>query len=203
VTFDPRRVLLTLSTAGTVLIATPITAHADSVSALAPGTAIGIQQDADANDNAAAADDQTAFIRTAVSDAATEIQAGQLARDRANSAEVRAFAERLVREHQAVIQDAATVAADNNVVAPQFPTDDDEVALIDDLSETLGDEFDETYLRAFIEDQRATIADYEAATATMDHDVAAFAERNLGTLERQLEAAQDLASRLGVEIEED
>ena len=104
-------------------------------------------------------------------------------------------------EHRTIMDDGAEVAADFDVDAPQEPRDEDEVALIDDLDEMSGDDFDETYLRAFVQDQRIVIADYEAAAATMDDDVSDFANRHLGTLRDQLADAEDLADRLDIAID--
>lgn len=61
---------------------------------------------------------------------------------------VRQFAEQLIHENQTIIEDAAGMAKNVGVDAPQAPTDD-ELALIDDVSSSEGDDFDETYLRAF------------------------------------------------------
>ena len=194
---DPRRVLLTLSTAGALFFAAPMAGYAQGTASAGSGSQIGIQQE----DDDGAVDDQTAFIRTAVSDAATEIRAGELALDRADSSEVRDFAERLIREHRAIMDDAAEVAADFDVDAPQEPRDDDEVALIDDLDEMSGDDFDETYVRAFVLDQRVTIADFESAAANMDQDVADFANRHLDTLREQLSDAEDLADDLDIALD--
>ena len=196
---DPRRTLLALSTAGALVFATPVVGYAQGAPISASGSQIAVYQD-DSDD---AADDQTAFIRTAVSDSATEIRAADLAQDRAGSSELRDFAERLRDEHQAIMNDAAGVASDFDVDAPQEPRDEDEVALIDALDEMRGDDFDETYLRAFVQDQRIVIADFEAAAATMDDDVADFANRNLDTLRDQLADAEDLADRLDVAIDLD
>jgi len=194
---DPRRVLLTLSTAGALVFAAPAAGYAQGVQYSAPASAIEIRQD----DSDEQVDDQTAFIRTAVSDAATEIRAGELALDRAESSEVRDFAERLIREHRSIRDDATEVAADFDVDAPQEPRDEDEVALIDDLDEMNGDDFDETYIRAFVLDQRVTIADYESASANMDDGVADFANRHLDTLRDQLEDAEELADSLDVALD--
>lgn len=195
---DPRRVLLTLSTAGALLFAAPAAGYAQGAAISTSGSQIGVYQEDDGT-----VDDQTAFIRTAVSDAATEIRAGELALDRADSSEVRDFAERLIREHRSIMTDASEVASDFDVDAPQEPRDEDEVALIDDLDEMNGDDFDETYLRAFVHDQRTQIADYESATSTMDESVAEFANRHLDTLREQLQDAEDLADRLDVAIDLD
>lgn len=194
---DPRRVLLTFSAAGALLFAAPAAGYAQGATISTSGPQIGVYQE----DDDGAVDDQTAFIRTAVSDAATEIRAGELALDRADSSEIREFAERLIREHRAIMTDAAEVAADFDVDAPQEPRDDDEVALIDDLDGMSGDDFDETYLRAFVHDQRIAIADYEAAAATMDEGVSDFANRHLDLLRDQLADAEELADRLDVAID--
>ena len=45
--FDPRRVLLTLSTAGALVIAAPAAGYAHGATIAAPGSQIAIQQDAD------------------------------------------------------------------------------------------------------------------------------------------------------------
>jgi putative membrane protein len=189
---------LTLSTAGALVLATPAAGYAQGIQHAAPASAIEIRQD----DSDEQADDQTAFIRTAVSDAATEIRAGELALDRADSSEVRDFAQRVMDEQRAIMGDASSeVAADFDVDAPQEPRDEDEVALIDDLDEMSGDEFDETYVRAFVLDQRVTIADFESAAANMDQDVADFANRHLDTLREQLADAEDLADSLDIALD--
>ncbi len=188
---DPRRTLLTLTAAGALAFVAPTLGYAQGGSSMAHGWESSVQQV-----------DETAFLRTAVSDSATEIEAGELAMDRAGSSDVRGFAERLIDEHQDVMEDASQVAADNGVDAPQQPTDEDEVALIDELDEVSGDEFDETYLRAFIQDQRTTIADYEDARTNASDGVSDYADRQLATLQEQLDDAEALAERLGIEVEE-
>ena len=82
------------------------------------------------------------------------------------------------------------------------PTDDDEVALIAALRDASGQEFDETYLRAFVQDQRVTLEDYLAARDEMDGEVAKYADRHVGMISNQLRAAIELARRLDVEVEE-
>jgi len=222
--FDLRRALLTLTTAGAIVVAAPALGYAQGANTVAPGSQIELRQGVSDNDDEVtnendfvddnaegsaneddggdAADNETAFLRAAVSDSATEIEAGRLAQSRAGSQEVRQFASLLTNSHQTILQDAARVAASNGVDAPQAPSNDDEVALIDDLSSLSGKEFDETYLRAFVQDQRMAIADYLSAKENMTDDVSAYADRHLGRLSDQLRAALELAARLGVVIEE-
>jgi predicted outer membrane protein len=190
-------VLFALSTAGALVIAAPAAGYAQGASIAAPSSQVAIQQDADNG----AVDDQTAFIRTAVSDAATEIEAARLAEESAADPTVRQFAALLKTQYEAIMQEAADVAEGVGVDAQQAPTDDDERALIADLSTLSGEEFDETYLRAFVHDQRVTLADYLAARDTMDGDVSEFADRYVGKLSDQLRAALELADRLDVAID--
>jgi putative membrane protein len=195
---DPRRVLVTLSTAGAIVLAAPTAGYAQGMPVAAPSSQIELRQDNSDN----VTDDEVAFIRTAVSDAATEVEAGELARDRAGDSVVRQFAERLIRENQTMMDDAADVAEKVGVDATQAPTDDDELALIDDLLDAEGNDFDETYLRAFVQDQRVTLQDYLTARDSLDGDVSDYADRHVGRLSDQLRAAIELAQRLGIEIEE-
>ena len=195
--YEPRRMLLTLSAAGALALTAPTAGYAQGAQIAAPSSAIEIRQD----DAEEVVDDQTAFIRTAVSDAATELEAARLAQERAGDPVVRQFAAVLTTQYQAILEDAADVAARHGVAAPQAPTDDDETALIADLSNRFGADFDETYLRAFIHDQRITLTDYLGARDTMDDDVAEFADRYVGRLSDQLRAALELADRLDVAID--
>ena len=195
---DPRRLLVTLSTAGALVIAMPAAGYAQGASIPVSESQIAIYQD---NSDDGPVDDQTAFIRTAVSDAATDLEAARLAQERAADPAVRQFASVLATQYQEILEEAADVAARHGIDAPRQPTDDDETALIAALSEASGQEFDETYLRAFVHDQQVTLMDYIGARDTMDGDVSEFADRYVGKLSDQLRAAIELADRLDVAID--
>jgi putative membrane protein len=202
VKFDPRRVLLTLSTAGLVAISGPAAGIAQAAPISTTGAAIELRQGGSDSD-LAAVDDETAFIRMAISDAASEIDAAKLAMDRAGDPVVRKFAEQLIRENQKIMDDATDVADKADIGAPQRAMNDDEHALLNDLQDSRGVAFDETYLRAFVQDQRVTLQHYLEARDKLEGDVAKFADRHVGELSDQLRASVELARRLNIEIEED
>jgi putative membrane protein len=209
-----RRTLASLLIVGASLLVQPTLTHAQGANPSPPGSSSELRQrtpDAN-NDNTANptgthsstsnAGDETAFLKSAISDNATEVEAARLAQDKAADPAVKQFAALVLRTAQARMQDATSVAQKHGVSTSQSPTAGDERALIDDLSNRSGQSFDETYLRAYIQDQRAALADYVEVSGTPTDDISAYADRHRGMLSDQLRQAQELAKRLNIQIEQ-
>jgi putative membrane protein len=154
-----------------------------------------------ANDNFGDFADEASFLRAAVADSATEIEAGRLAQDRAARPELRQLAERVLHDNESAIQTAANVAARNGVATDWQPATDQERQLILDLSARGGDDFDRFYLRSFVIDQQTDISAYRSAKASMRDDVSQYADQHLWMLEDQLRAARDLADMMDVDVD--
>jgi putative membrane protein len=217
---DPRRTLRSLAIAGALLIAVPAPGYAqDIASSLTTPPFVVRQADDGANDNDAVGGTEEGsaagglvfvpgpqpFLRTAVSDSATDMEAARLVLERSEDPAVKQFAALMLRQSEMMMEDAAKTASMAGVGARQAPTAEDETALIEALSTLSGRELDETYLRATIQDHRVAIADYMAARQGMTDGnldpAAAYADRHLGMLTDQLRAATELAMRLGIEID--
>jgi putative membrane protein len=206
VTFDPRRVLLSLSTAGALVLAGPVAAGAYGTTPSGSGPQVAIQQDASDNDNGATGDSRSAsgvnsdeeFLEKVASGSATEVQVGQLAQARASDPEVRAFGERMVREHQLVMQQATSLAGSKQISVPTAPDTEEQASLVADLSTRSGSNFDRAYVHAMVEEHRADIAEFEAARTSLSSDVGSFTARTLPTLRAHLDEAEELADRLDV-----
>lgn len=213
---DPRRMLRSLAVAGALLIAVPAPSYAQEIAASLITPPFVVQPNADDNDDPSVSGteqgsggggvlllpDTRFFLRSAVAGNATDHEAARLAMERSNDPSVKQFAAVVMQQSERMMQDAADLAAKKGVEAPQAPMAQDETALIADLNTLSGREFDETYLRAFIQDHRIAIADYMAARQNMTDDAAVYADRHLGILWDQLRSATELAMRLGVPIEE-
>jgi predicted outer membrane protein len=209
---SPRRTIASLLLVGASLIAQPALTHAQGAGLAPPGSVTDLRQGAADNDNAAnpshrdggtiSTDDHTAFLRSAISDTATDIEAARLAQTHAADPAVKQFAALVLQASQTRLQEAVAVGAKHGVSAPQSPTTDDEKALLADLANRNGKAFDETFLRAYIQDQRATLADYQKTADGLTDDVATFADRHRGMLAEQLRSAQELAKRLNIEVEQ-
>jgi putative membrane protein len=212
---DPRRTLRSLAVAGALLIAVPAPTYAQDIAASLTTPPFVVQQDD--NDTVSGTEQGSGgggvlivagpqpFLRTAVSGSATDMEAARLALERSEDPAVKQFAALILRQSQMMMEDASRAASTAGVGARQAPTDDDEMALIDDLKTLSGREFDETYLRAFIQDHRTTVAEYMAARQGMNdgemEPAAAYADRHLGLMLDQLRSATELAMRLGIEVE--
>jgi putative membrane protein len=214
---DPRRTLRSLAVAGAMLIAVPAPSYAqDIASSLTPPPFV-VQQAGDdmvTDDGPSGTSegsggggvlilpDTRFFLRSAVTGNATDHEAARLAMERSADPAVKQFAAVVMQQSERMLQDAADLAARNGIEAPQAPMTSDETALLADLQTLSGREFDETYLRAFIQDHRVAIAEYMAARQNMTDDAAVYADRHLGVLWDQLRSATELAMRLGVPIQE-
>jgi predicted outer membrane protein len=211
---DLRRTLSSLAVTGAMLVAVPATGYAQDLASSLTTPPFVVQQADSGNDNVGGTEqgsgggglltvnDQPAFLRNAVSGQATDWVAGGIVAARRPPPAVRQFAALVQRQSQEMMHDAADLAERSGVQAQLAPTDQDETALIADLSRLSGKDLDETYLRAFIQDQRVAVADYMAARQSMPEDVSSYADRHLGVMLDQLRAAQELAMRLGIKIEE-
>jgi predicted outer membrane protein len=216
---DLRRTLSSLAVTGALLIGVPATGYAQDISSSLTTPPFVAQQagsgnDGSGNDNVGGTDegsggggvivvnDQGTFLRNAVTAQATDMEAARLVQERSDDPAVRQFAALIQRQSQEMMHDAADLADRNGVQTQLAPTTPDETALIADLSRMTGHELDETFLRAFIQDQRVAVADYMAARESMPEDVSTYADEHLGVMLDQLRAAQELAMRLGIKIEE-
>lgn len=219
-TSDPRRTLRSLAVAGALLIAVPTPGYAQDIAASLTTPPFVVQQDDDGqNDNDAIGGTEQGsaagglivvpgpqpFLRSVVSDHATDVEAARLVLERSDDPAVKQFAALMLEQSQMLMDEAANAASMSGVGARQAPTADDETALIEALSTLTGRELDETYLRATIYDHRMAIADYMAARQGMTDGemdpAAAYADRHLGLLTDQLRTATELAMRLGIEID--
>lgn len=104
--------------------------------------AVGTAGMADSNDKA--------FVEQMANAGMTEVQLGMMARERAASAEVKQFAEMMIRDHTAAGNKLKQVASHHAIAMPtQIGEKHRELA--DHLSKRHGDHFDRSYMRAMVE----------------------------------------------------
>ena len=152
------------------------------------------------NDNTTARR-ETDFLRAALSDITTEVQAGRLAQQQAGSDTVRRLGARMAGDNEAALADAASVAARYGVDAPPQPATSDEQQRIVDLANRSGADFDRAYLTSLVRDQWHDISEYTAVQGAMRDDVAEYASQHRSMLEDQLQAARTVAQDLGIDVD--
>ena len=119
-----------------------------------------------------------------------EVQAGNLALQKAESAGVRAFAQRMVTDHGKANAELANLATAKGLALPAELEGEHEHA-IEHLNTLSGAEFDKAYMEHMRSDHQKDVAEFEkASTSAQDADIKAFAAKTLPTLREHLQLAQ-------------
>lgn len=136
----------------------------------------------------------TSFLMRAAEGGLYEVAAGKLAASRANSPEVRAFGETLVKDHSGSNEKLAALARDHGVMLPGVIPAKEEIVL-ERLRKLSGTEFDRQFVQTVgIDAHRETIALFQKAVSSVQSDaVRSFAKGALPTLQAHLATAQKLA----------
>lgn len=136
------------------------------------------------------------FVSNAGMGGLFEVQAGNLALQKAQSADVRTFAQRMVTDHGAANAELAQLATTKGLALPTELGGTHEAAF-DHLNGLSGAEFDKMYMMHMVEDHNKDIAAFDkAATTASDADVKAWAAKTLPVLQQHQQMAKDISSRL-------
>lgn len=136
----------------------------------------------------------TAFAEKAAQGGMAEVRLGQLAQQKAENADVKAFGKRMVEDHTRLNHDLQAVAGPSGLTLPTTPGAKDQEQY-NRLSQLSGAAFDHAYMRDMVADHRADISEFrrEADNGT-NPDMKAFAAKSLPILEEHLKLAEN-ASR--------
>jgi len=137
-----------------------------------------------------------AFLKEAATGGLMEVELGKLATEKASSAEVKQFGQRMVDDHGKANQQLSTIAQQKNV---QVPTELTGKAKgdYDRLSKLSGEQFDRAYMQLMVRDHRKDVSDFrKQSTSAKDADVKSFASQTLPTLEDHLKMAEQTQSSL-------
>ena len=140
--------------------------------------------------------DQTNFLADAIRGNVAEVKLGQLAVERAQSQQVREYADMLRKDHTAALLKASSLANEIGVPASSELTDHQKKQF-ESLQKLSGDEFDTTFLSQMVREHQVDIAKFSAqAQNGSDPEVMAFAKETLPTLQAHLEHAQSIQSSM-------
>lgn len=140
----------------------------------------------------AAADNGQKFVDMAAQTDMTEAHLGQLAADQASAQEVKDFAQMLVTDHTNDYTQLSTVATKAGLTVPKG-LDAQHDKMIAPFGKLKGAAFDRTFAREMVAGHQKAIAAYKKeAESGQNADIKAYASQTLPTLEKHLQAAQDL-----------
>ena len=135
------------------------------------------------------------FVEKAAQDGMAEVQLGQIALSKSHDSDVRAFANRMVSDHDKANVELKSVAKEADVQAPT-ELDAEHRAMVDQLKSKSDTEFDAAYAKAMADDHTKAVSMFQSASSSQDLDpaLAAFAKKTLPTLKEHKEMADSLAA---------
>ena len=130
------------------------------------------------------------FVREAAIGGMTEVELGRLASDKASSADVKQFGQRMTDDHGKANDELKAWAQQKNVTLPT-ELDAKHKATRDRLSKLSGAAFDRAYMNEMVTDHQKDVAAFRKASKTLhEPDLKAWATKTLPTLQDHLKMAR-------------
>jgi putative membrane protein len=138
------------------------------------------------------------FLSEAARDGNAEVELGRIAAEQASSTEVKQFAERMVKDHEAANQKLMALAREPKVKEPP-PPDKEAQTRMQELRGMSGAKFDQAYMRHMIEDhvKAVDLFRHEAANGE-DTTTRELAGALLPILQEHLQIARQIGSQIGI-----
>jgi putative membrane protein len=141
-------------------------------------------------------EESSAFLVKAADGGMTEVQLGQMARERGIDQKIKSFAAMMVHEHSAANDEVKALAAKRNVVLPGSISDSNK-KIIDDLTNKTAKAFDKAYADAMIRDHESGIDFFEkAGNKVNDTEVRNFINNTLPKLKNHLDSVKVIRKSL-------
>jgi len=135
--------------------------------------------------------DPTVFVKSAALGAIAAMELAKLAQSKAQSANVKSFAARILKEQQAMQAELAAVAKREKLDVPTSLVYEDE-QMVNGVGEKSGAQFDSAYAQQMIAESQKAIGLFESASKMQDARLAAFAKKSLPLFQEQQRLALEL-----------
>jgi putative membrane protein len=136
-----------------------------------------------------------AFVKKAAAGGTVEVAIAKLAQEKAEHADVKAFATKLEKDHSAANTELKELAAQKKIMLAESKGHGAVYAKLEKLS---GAAFDRAFVAAMVDDHQKDVKTFEkVARGTGDTDIKAFAAKTLPTLKDHLQQVQELSKTVG------
>ena len=153
------------------------------------------QSSAAPSSSAQSADDSK-FLQEAIRGNTAEVKMGELAKQHAQSKDVRDYGQMLIDDHSKANDKAIAAAKSMNVTAPTEPSAQQKQEH-DMIAKLSGSQFDSMFMDHMVRDHQEDNAKYTAQARTGDSSKATdYAKSSLPTLKEHLSKAQSIDSKL-------
>lgn len=171
----------------------PATGRPANPPAQPPGQT-GMAHQAHQTGSVSAADSR--FMHEAAIGGMAEVEMGRLAAEKASSADVKQFGQRMVTDHGKANDELKSLAQQKNVTLPT-ELDSQHKATVDRLSKLSGAAFDQAYMREMVNDHNKDVAAFKKeSTSASNADLKAWAGKTLPTLQEHQTMAKEINGKL-------
>ena len=142
------------------------------------------------------------FLRKAAAGGMAEVQLGQLAADKAGSADVKSFGQKMVTDHTALNNDMKPIAEQMGVMLPKKIKKEDQ-AEYDKLNGMSGDDFDKEYLAYMVKDHHDDMREFRMEDGTVqDPTLKAAVDKGLQVIREHTRMVDKMAKDKGLPVPE-
>ncbi|WP_293942693.1 MULTISPECIES: DUF4142 domain-containing protein [unclassified Sphingobacterium] len=136
------------------------------------------------------------FVTEAANGGMAEVELGQLAQQKAQHADVKAFGEMMIKDHSKANDELTALAQAKNITVPAT-VGAEQQKVKDDLAKKAGREFDKAYIDEMVEDHEKDVKLFEDASKNLkDAELKAFVDKTLPTLRTHLEHSKSVKDKL-------
>jgi putative membrane protein len=143
----------------------------------------------------AVAESDQKFVKKVAQDNIAEIDLGTLAQERAQSDEVKQFADRMIQDHGKANEELEGIAQSKKVVIPT-EADEEHSKLRSELAELEGEKFDQRYMQIMAENHEKAVELFQQQIdQSQDKELKAFAENTLPVIKEHFSQAQSMVQQ--------
>jgi putative membrane protein len=140
------------------------------------------------------------FLQKASEGGMAEVQLGQLAAQKGNSAEVKEFGQKMIEDHTRLNDQMKPIAGTLGVNAPKHLNKADQ-AEYEKLSNLSGDAFDQEYITDMVKDHRKDLHEFRREeTATSNPDLKQAVSQAEQVISQHLSMIQSIAQQKGIQV---
>jgi putative membrane protein len=149
----------------------------------------------DTTSNPQAADDRD-FVRKALEGGEAEVQLGQLAAQKAQSDDVKQFAQKMVQDHSQIGDQVIKPLAKQMGVSEPKQLSKKDRSVMASLDKLSGAQFDQEYIKAMIKDHKQDLKDFKGeAEMSQDPNVKKAAQEGENLISQHLQMIQQIAQK--------
>jgi putative membrane protein len=141
--------------------------------------------------------EDTVFVKDALEGGMAEVQLGNLALQKSNNSDVKAFAQKMVDDHTKMGDQMKTLAQQVGVKVPTDVSKKDR-ATIAKMSALSGDDFDKAYMKDMVKDHKTDLSDFQIEAQNGSNPVVkSAATQGAQMISQHLQMAQQITQKTG------